>query len=165
MRETRACCLSFSQHTNGIAQLGRAFSKTIVPPTQIIDKSMQSCIKNAGGSPCSLVAEQSRAEPSGAERSASPLRAPNLSCCTSLHQRREEALHRGFLWRTHIRVGIKSTMQKDPRQGSHIKNKKPGLWKAIGCETKMGVVRILIIFQDGSTFSHINQKVSARAFH
>jgi len=34
-----------------------------------------------------------------------------------------------------------------------------------GCETKNGVVRILVIFQDRPMFSHIIQKVSARAFH
>jgi len=34
-----------------------------------------------------------------------------------------------------------------------------------GCETKTGVVRILVIFQDRPMFSHIIQKVSARAFH
>ena len=33
------------------------------------------------------------------------------------------------------------------------------------CETKMGAVRILVIFQDRSMFSHIIRKVSARAFH
>jgi len=33
------------------------------------------------------------------------------------------------------------------------------------CETKTGVVRILVIFQDRHMFSHIIQKVWARAFH
>jgi len=34
-----------------------------------------------------------------------------------------------------------------------------------GCETETGVVRALVIFQDRPMFSHINRKVSARAFH
>jgi len=34
-----------------------------------------------------------------------------------------------------------------------------------GCETKTGVSCILVIFQDRPMFSHIIQKVSARAFH
>jgi len=34
-----------------------------------------------------------------------------------------------------------------------------------GCENIMGVVRILVSFQDRSMFSHIIRKVLARAFH
>jgi len=33
------------------------------------------------------------------------------------------------------------------------------------CETKTGVARILVIFQDRHMFSYIIQMVSARAFH
>jgi len=33
------------------------------------------------------------------------------------------------------------------------------------CKTKTGIVRVLVIFQDKPKFSHIIQKVSARAFH
>jgi len=38
-------------------------------------------------------------------------------------------------------------------------------YSCCGCETKTGVVRILVIFQDRPTFSHIIQKVLTRAFH
>ena len=60
---------------------------------------------------------------------------------------------------------------------SHIKNKssfcfyKTGFFSRFhtffGCETKTGVVRILVVFffQDMPVFSHIIQKVSTRAFH
>jgi len=33
-----------------------------------------------------------------------------------------------------------------------------------GCETETGVVRILVIFQDGLIISHINGKLSPRPF-
>jgi len=45
---------------------------------------------------------------------------------------------------------------------------KPGFRGFYGCfgsETKTGVVRILVIFQDRPMFSHIIQKVFARASH
>jgi len=38
-------------------------------------------------------------------------------------------------------------------------------YTCFGCETKTGVDRILVISQDGPMFSHIIEKVSARAFH
>ena len=38
-------------------------------------------------------------------------------------------------------------------------------YACFGCEAKTGAERILVIFQDRLMFSHINQKVSARAFH
>jgi len=48
---------------------------------------------------------------------------------------------------------------------------KPRVWignaiyTCFGYETKTGVVRILVIFQDRPMFSHIIRKASARAFH
>jgi len=39
------------------------------------------------------------------------------------------------------------------------------MYTCFGFETKTGVVRILIIFQDRHMFSHIIRVVSARAFH
>jgi len=38
-------------------------------------------------------------------------------------------------------------------------------YTCLWCETKMGVVRILVIFQDRPMFSYITQKFSVRAFH
>jgi len=35
----------------------------------------------------------------------------------------------------------------------------------LGCKTKTGVLRILIVFQDRSLFSNMILKISARAFH
>ena len=49
-----------------------------------------------------------------------------------------------------------STVKTKPRFG--------GCHTCFGCETKTGVVRILLIFQGRPMFSHIIQKVSARAF-
>jgi len=46
----------------------------------------------------------------------------------------------------------------------HLKNEIPVL-ESFGCETKTGVVGILVIFQDRPMFIHIIQKVSARASH
>ena len=49
----------------------------------------------------------------------------------------------------------------------HSKNRTPvlGMLYCLGCKTKTGVVRTLVIFQDRPMFSHIIKKVSARAFH
>jgi len=47
-------------------------------------------------------------------------------------------------------------------------NTKPRFGKCytcFGCATKPGVVRNLVILQDGRMFSHIIKRVSARAFH
>jgi len=41
-----------------------------------------------------------------------------------------------------------------------LRNAKPCFW----CETKTGVLRILVIFQDRRMFSHINGKLSLRPF-
>jgi len=37
-------------------------------------------------------------------------------------------------------------------------------YASFGCETKTGVGRILVIFQDRPMFSHINGKLSLRPF-
>jgi len=39
-----------------------------------------------------------------------------------------------------------------------------GVLTFVGYENKIGVVRMLIVFQDSPMVSHTNQKVSARAF-
>jgi len=53
-------------------------------------------------------------------------------------------------------------------RGLHSENDSPVLgisYLCFGFENKPGLVRILIMFQDRPMFSHIIQKVSARAFH
>jgi len=48
----------------------------------------------------------------------------------------------------------------------HSKNKTPysGSYSSFRCETKTGVVRIFVIFQDKPMFSHTNGKLSPRPF-
>jgi len=56
-----------------------------------------------------------------------------------------------------MQVGLKSVL--------HSKNEAPVLGSFAPVSTETGVVRILATFQDMPKFSHIIQKVSARAFY
>jgi len=51
----------------------------------------------------------------------------------------------------------KYTVKTKPRFGE--------CYACFGYETKTGLTRILVIFQDGAMFSHIIEKVLTRAFH
>ena len=81
------------------------------------------------------------ASPSQAETSGSPQRGRHFWC----NYTEEEE---GYPWS--ITVGNTSCFRE--------------FYTCFGCETKTGV-RVLVIFQDRPMFSHIIQKVSAKAFH
>ena len=75
-------------------------------------------------------------------------------------------------WRAALRISPPVPLQVGQFLGAGhqvrlSKNKIPVLGNAIYLfwGTKTGVIRILVIFQDRPMFSHIIQKVSARAFH
>jgi len=86
--------------------------------------------------------------------------------------------HFGFTSHSIMRIvvlGYPCSRQKDKKKTSTFQYKFENAVKTktrlgecytcFGYETKTGVVRILVIFQDRPMFSLIIQKVSARAFH
>jgi len=77
-------------------------------------------------------------------------------------------------WIQVLKIAFSNTTFHQPRLHSYIAlvrctvKTKPRFgecYTCFGCQTKTGVVRILVIFQDKPTFNHIIQNVSARAFH
>ena len=74
----------------------------------------------------------------------------------------------GYLGYFFLNLGKGSFRRDFSGRLNHSKNKTPyrGIMLYLfGCETKTGVVCVLVIFQDRPMFSHIIKKVLARAFH